>query len=128
MSFEIALRSRLTGTAASTRVYWGIRPQATALPAILLSTVSGMRDQHYEGVISAQGNRVQIDCLASSKAAAVSLRDAVMAIIKQPAIVGDDEFQAGFVNIFRDLVEDTASGVVHTEMIDATIWHNEYVS
>jgi hypothetical protein len=81
-----------------------------------------------EGVITAQGNRIQFDCLASTKAVAVNLRNAVLAEIESTAIVGDTEFQAGFVNLYRDTAEDTAAGVVHDEMIDATIWFNEYVS
>jgi hypothetical protein len=133
MSFEIDLRSRLVadGTVAGivgTRIYWEIRPQGSALPAIVLGTTFGARAQHMEGVITVQGNRIQFDCLASSKAVAVNLRNAVMAEIESAAIVGDTEFQAGFVNLYRDTAEDTAAGVVHDEMIDATIWFNEYVS
>lgn len=133
MSFETDLRTRLLvdGTIAGlvgTRIYWKIRPQNSALPAIVLGTAFGARDQHYEGPIDGQGNRIQLDCLASTKAAAVALRDAVIAEVETPATSGDTEFQGGFVNLYRDAADDTAAGVVHTEMIDATIWFSEYVS
>jgi hypothetical protein len=129
MSFETDLRSKLTADAgvaaiASTRVYWKVRPQGSALPAVVLSTVSGARDQSHEGAILTQGNRIQFDCIASTKAAAVNLRNAVMAEIEDPGTTGTTEFQGGFVNLYRDLAEDTPAGVVHTEMVDATIWFN----
>lgn len=133
MTVEIDLRARLLadGTIAGivgTRIYWKLRPQGSALPAIVLGTVNGARDQHFEGAIDAQGNRIQFDCLASTKSVAVNLRNAVIAEVELPATVGDTEFQGGFVNLYRDTAEDTASGVVHTEMVDATLWFNEYVS
>lgn len=133
MSFETDLRTRLLADPTiaglvGTRIYWKIRPQNSALPAIVLGTVYGARVQSHDGPIDTQGNRIQIDCLATTKAAAINLRNAVIAEIELPGITGDTEFQGGFVNLYRDDAQDTASGVVHTEMIDATLWFAEYVS
>lgn len=133
MSFETDLRTRLLsdGTIAGivgTRIYWKIRPQKSDLPAIVLGTAYGARDQSFDGPIDGQGNRIQFDCMAATKSAAVDLRDAVMAEIEVAGSAGDTEFQAGFVNLYRDTAEDTSAGVVHNEMIDATIWFNELVS
>jgi hypothetical protein len=139
MSFEIDLRARLLDDATvaaivGTRVYWKIRPQNSALPCIVIGTVSGARDQHMDGPMGTQGNRMQFDCLAKQangvggKDNALALRNAVMAVIESGGIEGDTEFQGGLVNLYRDDAADTASGVVHTEMIDATIWFNEFVS
>ena len=139
MSFETDLRTRLIDDATiaslvSTRVYWKVRPQNSALPCIVLGTVFGARDQHMEGPIGTQGNRMQFDCLAKQangvggKENALALRNAVMAVIESSGIEGDTEFQGGFVNLYRDEATDTASGLVHAEMIDATIWFNEFVS
>lgn len=129
MSFEIDLRSRLVNDAAvaalvGTRVYWKIRPQDSALPAIVLGTAYGARDQHFQGPMGTQGNRIQLDCLASLKGQAVDLRNAVMAVVESAGSAGGTSFQGGFVNLYRDGAEDTASGVVHNEMVDATIWFN----
>jgi hypothetical protein len=133
MSFEADLRTRLLadGTIAGlvgTRIYWKIRPQNSALPAIVLGTAYGARDQHFEGPIDAQGNRIQFDCLASTAIGAIALRDAVMAEIESPGSAGDTEFQGGFVNLYRDTAEDMTTSVVHNQMIDATIWFNELIS
>lgn len=139
MSFETDLRARLIDDATitsivGTRVYWKVRPQNSALPCIVLGTVFGARDQHMEGPIGTQGNRMQFDCLAKQangvggKDSAIALRDAVMAVIESGGVEGDTEFQGGFVNLYRDEVTDTASGIVYTETIDATIWFNEFVS
>jgi hypothetical protein len=129
MSFEADLRARLLADAAiaglvGTRIYWKIRAQGSALPAIVLGTIYGPRDQHFEGPIGTQGNRIQFDCLAPTAIAAINLRNAVLAEIEGPGTAGATTFQGGFVNLYRDTVEDTASGVVHTQLVDATIWFN----
>lgn len=129
MSFETDLRTRLLAdatiaAAVGTRIYWKMRPQGSALPAIVLGTIYGARDQHFEGPIGTQGNRIQFDCLASTALAALNLRDAVVAEIEGGGAAGATTFQGGFVNLYRDAAEDTASGVVHTQMVDATIWFN----
>jgi hypothetical protein len=136
MSFETDLTARLRADATvagivGTRIYWKIRPQNSGLPAIILGTVYGARDQHFEGPMGTQGNRIQIDCMTdgnSAKIAAIALRNAVLTVIESPGTEGDTEFQGGLVNLYRDAVADTASGVVHTETIDATIWFNELIS
>ena len=129
MSFEIDLRARLANDPTvsglvGTRIYWKIRPQGTDLPAIILSMVSGQRDQVMSGPMGTQGNRVQFDCMTSSKSAAIALRNSVLALIEAKASHGATTFQGGFVSLYRDTAEDTVDGVVHNEMIDATIWFN----
>lgn len=129
MTFETDLLRRLlddTAVAAlvGTRVYWGLRPANTGLPCIVLNLVFGARAQAMAGPMGTQGNRVQFDCLAMSKSAAVQLRDAVFPLIETGAIVGTTKFQGGFVELYRPLTEDTPEGVVRTEQIDAKIWFN----
>ncbi|HEY8604724.1 tail completion protein gp17 [Tsuneonella suprasediminis] len=129
MSFEADLRSRLVNDAAVSgmvdqRVYWKIRPQNSVLPAIILNITAGQRAQVMGGVMGTQGNRVQFDCMASSKEAAIALRDAAFNLIEMPGFSGDTTFQGGFVNLYRDAAADVIGGVVHTEMIDVTIWYN----
>lgn len=131
MSFGADLRTKLTSALSGTvgtRVYWKYRPQNGALPAIVLHEVSGQYDQHMDGPMGTQGNRIQADCMASTKVAAWALRDAVRDVLIAASVTGDTEFQGGIINLTRDLFDDTAEGVVHTEQIDATIWFNEYVS
>ena len=133
MSFEEDLTARLEADATiagivGARIYWKIRPQRTDMPAIVIGTAFGARDQHMDGPMGTQGNRMQFDCMAdgnSAKITAIALRNAVLAVIESAEVVGDTEFQGGLVNLYRDMVDDTTSDVVHTEMIDATIWFNE---
>lgn len=129
MSFEVDLRARLVNDATiagmvGTRIYWKIRPQNTDLPAIVLGTVSGRREQVMDGPMGTQGTRVQIDCMATSKGAAIALRNAVFALVEGRGTQGATTFQGGFVNLYRDTVDDTVDGVIHTEMVDATVWFN----
>lgn len=129
MSFEIDLRTRLIEDPAvtgivGTRVYWEIRPQGSVLPAIVLHTIRGSRAQSLGGPMATQGDQVQFDCMAASKAVAVSLRKAVIAVAEAPSITDDTEFQGGNVDLYRGIVEDTTDGVVRTEQVRATIWFN----
>jgi hypothetical protein len=130
MSFGADLRTKLLAVSAvstkvgNSRVYWKYRPQNTALPAIVLHEVSGQMDQHFLGPIGTQGNRIQADCMAKTKVEAWALRDAVMAALIAPSTNGTTDFQAGFINLHRDLLDETPDGVVHTDQVDATIWFN----
>ena len=66
MDWQAALRARLVAAAPVTalvgsRIYWVDRPQASALPAITLQTISDDRPQHMKGFIGLNPARVQVD-------------------------------------------------------------------
>lgn len=129
MSFHADLRTRLTGNGTvaglvSTRIYWEIRPQNSALPAIVLTEVAGNRDQSFSGPMGTQVNRIQFDCMATTGEAARALRDAVLAVIESAGTGGTTNFQGGFVNLTRSTVDDTTTTPVRVAMIDASIWFN----
>lgn len=129
MSFETDLRTRLVndatvGALVSTRIYWELRPQGSALPAIVLTGVSGDRRQHMAGPMATQGNRMQFDCMAISKAQAIDLRAAVIDLVESTGTAGSTEFQGGFVNLLPARTDDTPDGVIRTERFDANIWFN----
>lgn len=123
---ETALRARIMTAvpAVGTRVYWGIRPQGSALPAIVLTTVSDNRSQHMKGFDTYQAKRVQVDCYATTYDQAVTLREAVIAGVVPAALQGVTRFLRAFVNNTMGRGEDTTSGYVHRQMLDLTIWHN----
>ena len=123
---ETDLRTRIMAAAPAvgTRVYWGIRPQGSALPAIVLTTVSDNRSQHMKGFDTFQAKRVQVDCYATTYSQATDLREAVIAGIVPAAEQGVTRFLRGFVNNSMSRGEDTTSGYVHRQMIDLTIWHD----
>ena len=123
---EADLRTRVMAAvpAVGTRVYWGIRPQNSALPAIVLTTVSDQRSQHMKGFDAFQAKRVQVDCYATTYAQATDLREAVIAGVVPAATQGVTRFLRGFVNNSMSRGEDTTNGYVHRQMIDLTIWHD----
>lgn len=123
MSFETDLRAKLKA-GLTEGVYWKTRPQGSALPAVVLEMVFGSRDQNFGGVISAQGPRIQVRCIAGTKKEAAELRDKVMPLLEAPGTQGATYFQSGFVNFYRDGVENTPTGEIYSEIIDANIWFN----
>lgn len=108
----------------ATRIYPKYRPQNSTLPAVVLHTVTGNLDQSYQGPMGTQARQFQVDCMATTKVQAEVLRDKVLAALIKRETVGGAVFQGGFINVFRDDFEDTASGPVHTEQVRATLWFN----
>lgn len=126
---EIALRARLLADAgvsalAGTRVDWGVRPQGTTAPCIVLTTVSDTRSQHMAGFDGYRTTRVQLDCYALKKADAVALREAVIAALIGEAVQSGVTFLRAFVNTVVDRGEHTETGFIHREQIDLNLWHN----
>lgn len=128
MSMETALRSRLkdnAGVAAITgQIHWSVRPQGSALPAIVLTGVADDRAQHFNGLAGYRSTRIQVDCYAASKAQAVALREAAIAALLPGETKSGVTFLRSFVNTVLDRGDQTETGFVHREMIDLTCWHN----
>lgn len=83
---EIALRALLASSAAiaslipdlNRQITWGILPQGTPLPAIVLNVISGQDDSiHQQGTGGLWRFRVQIDCYGDTYLPAVTLANAV---------------------------------------------------
>lgn len=129
MSWETALRARLLNDAAvagivGTRINWTLRPQTEAYPSIVLTTVSDVRDQHFEAFQGFRASRVQFDCYCLTRAAVAPLREAVIAAIEDAGTFSGVRFgQVAQVTV-RDLSADTDTGFVHRDSIDAQIWHD----
>lgn len=123
---ENALRTRTIAAVPSVsgRVYWGVRPQGSALPAIVLTTVSDARTQHMAGFDTFQQKRVQVDCYAASYSQAIEMREAVIAGLVPEGTLGGTRFLRGSVNNTMSRGEDTTTGYVHRQMVDLTIWHD----
>lgn len=120
---QAALRSRLTGGAAGTRVYWGIVPQSAALPYIRLQTISDPRPEHLLSYDSARVTRVQVDCFAATYAAARSMAEAVIAATATPGTTNGVHFGRIKAEGPRDLGEDTAQGYIHRASMDLLVEH-----
>ncbi len=87
---EAALRTLLLANAALTaliggdapRITWNKRPQAKALPAIVLNGPwSSGREYHLGGRDSQGRFWVQMDCWAATMADAIAVREALLAVL-----------------------------------------------
>ena len=122
MTFETSLRAQVK--TAATNVYWTVRPQASPLPAVVLTVVADNREQDLEGFTTTRFTRVQFDILASERPQVATLREAVIAAIAGPFLRDGIQFQRA---MFEDVVDrgtDTDTGFVHRDQFDATIRHN----
>lgn len=120
MDMQGALRARITGaaTSAGTRVYWVDRPQAAALPAVTLQTISDPRPQHLKGFNETRETRVQIDCWADTYAAAKSLMEAVIAAVVPLNTANGIRFDRAMVDNVQDLGERTETKFIHRQSAD----------
>lgn len=134
MSMREALRRRLVESPAvaaivADRVFWDERPQASALPAIVLQVVSDPRPQTMKGFQAARATRVQADCMAQTgpagggPAIVAALVEAVIAAVAPAAQVGGTAFSRSFVDAARDLPERTEHGIVNRTSLDLIVWH-----
>lgn len=130
MSMETALRSRLLNDATvagitGTRVDWTERPQMTALPAVTLQVISDPRPQTFSGFTGFRETRVQIDCWGLTRGAVVALREAVIAAVAPAGTFYSVNFGRSFFPTGGiDRGENTETGFVHRDSIDALVWHN----
>lgn len=125
---QAGIRTRLledatVSAAVGTRVTWVDRPQASALPAIVLQTVSDPRPAHLKDYDGARMTRVQMDVFATRYATALSIARAAIAALKAPANVSGKMFGGTFVDGQRDLAEDVGGTLVHRQSVDLMVWH-----
>lgn len=126
MDWERAVALRLLAAPAVTAIVgdlveWNRR--SGLYPAIVLETISDPRPQTMDGFDSIRPSRVQANCYAPTKAAASTLREAVIA-----ALIGSGEFsgvwfdRAEIENI-RPAGGETVDGYIDGESIDFIFWH-----
>jgi hypothetical protein len=127
---EEAIRARLLATAGvtalvSSRVYCGARPQAGALPDIIINRISGApvyTDDGESGIASA---RLQIDCWGQTYGSAKNVARAVIASLSAFfGTVGSTTFQYVLLDAERDFREggsDAAEYPFRTN-VDFIVW------
>lgn len=81
------------------RITWAVRPQAEALPAVVLHRITAGRHYTHEGRNGLEGPLIQIDCWGSNHGAAKRLARAVIAALDT---LTTSPFQAAFVEGERD--------------------------
>lgn len=105
-----ALWALLTGTTAITalcgdRIFWGVAPQGTARPYLVLSIVGGADQPHLTGTDGLWKYRVQIDALADHRPQAAALAAAVVAQLNG---YQSTNLRGIFVDATREEFEDAA--------------------
>lgn len=111
----------------SDRITWGSRPQASALPAVVLHRIDGLRSYSADGPSGLVSSRVQVDCWGASYGSAKGLGRAVIARLSgYVGTTGGVQFQAAFAIDERDGYERGDSGAdIYRSSIDFDIWHAE---
>lgn len=117
------------------RIDWATRPQASALPALVLHKISGAPEYSDEGEVGLLSARIQIDCWAtnvpplSGYAIAKNVTREVMARLSGggAAFTQDNfEFQASFNEDEQDSFERGAGGEdLYRTRLDFIIWYKE---
>jgi len=96
----------LSSAGVGNRVYPGTRPQASALPAIVLNTISSTPSYSDDGEDGIREDRVQIDCWGSTYASAKSVARAVTtALSAYRGTVDDVTFQYITLDLQHDFRE-----------------------
>lgn len=106
-----ALFALLTGSTAITarvgsRVHWGMAPQGTALPALVLNIISGADTPHLTGTDGFWRYRVQIDCYGADRPSARLLSRDVINLLNGHT---GGWFNAVFLDTVREDFEDAAA-------------------
>jgi hypothetical protein len=122
-----ALRARLLAASPVTtlvgqRVYWVDRPQAAALPAIVLQVISDPRPQHLKGFDDLRETRVQLDVFGTSYASVLAITEAALAALVPENTGNGIIFNRALVDGARDLGERTETQFIHRRSTDLLIW------
>ncbi len=117
------------------RVSWATRPRRAALPSIVMTQISGVRDYHMVAPSRLVTSRVQVDCWALSNAEAEQLAVAVngaMSGLRMTLTVRPNsapvQIQGAFLESQIDLSEDGSTPpdeMLHRISMDFMVWHDE---
>lgn len=129
MSWEAALVARLlaapaVAALAGDRIEWDELAPDSPLPAITLQKITDQRPQNHDGFDPFWPTRVQLICLATTKAAAIALREAAIAVLVPDAEQGGTIFLRSFIDGGGSDAERTTTGRICRERTDLIIWHN----
>ena len=128
---EEAITDLLLGASGLTalvgqRITWATRPQAHALPAVVLHKIDGAPVYSDEGESGLFSARIQIDAWATTYAAARAVSREIMAVLSG---YGPDspatgiEFQGVFAEAEQDSFEEATGGVrLYRVRGDFIIW------
>jgi hypothetical protein len=116
----------LVGTSPA-RIHWDRRPQASALPSITLSNISGAPLYSDEGSAGIVTRRVQIDCWADDSTEAKTLAYAVTVALRE---VEMSSAQFSFSGVFPENTidfseQEQGETPIFRRMLEYVFWFNE---
>ncbi|WP_420141761.1 tail completion protein gp17 [Sphingomonas sp.] len=127
---EQDLRTRLKAGQALTdrvgdRIDWGLRPAATALPAVTLTVVSAPVQYTYLGRQRLRWARIQIDVWAATYKDAATVAALLPPLIEPKETVGATDFKGAFVSMEIDADPEEAAGgtLIHRRIVEFIVWH-----
>jgi hypothetical protein len=131
MDIEEAIRDRLVADATlaarlpayldSKTVFWGERPQGSAMPAIVLNTVSRPVAEHMKGAQRLQFMRTQLDTYGDDPATAQQIADIAAAVMMPRAFGEHYYFRPSSILNRRDLQEPAATGTIFRTWLDLMV-------
>lgn len=128
MSISAATRDRLAGagtvaTIVGDRVYRDVRLQGDPLPAIVIYLASDRRPTVLGGDQALRRSRLQLDCLAESRAAADALAEMAIAAMTDPVDTDTVSFSRSFVANVRGLTSrEPSRPTVFSCSVDLLVW------
>lgn len=110
------------------RINWVRRPQASALPAVVLQTISNVPSYTFDGETNFSDARVQVDCFALTYASARAVAQAVSSSLSgYRGTVGATAFQGVFKVSDRDMQEpgEASEDRIYRVMLEFMVtWRN----
>lgn len=128
---EEALTTRLLATSGLTslvgnRIYWGIRPQGTTVPAVVLNKISATRLYPNDGPDGLVEARIQFDCWGATFTSVLNVARAIRNSFNGLSFTdGGVTFQAFFIDSERQSVEEGTPERLHRFSMDFLVWHTE---
>jgi hypothetical protein len=129
---EEALRTYLlaqsgVSSLVSTRAHWNMRPQGSALPALVLAVIDRSPAYAMDGNSALAETRVQVDCYGTTYAQAKTLARAVRVPLDGKRFTQSSIRFEAFRLDERDLSEagTTEGERIHRISLDFQIWHQE---
>ena len=110
-----------TNALVGTHVHWVFRPQAEALPGVVMTGVFEERPQHMDAFEDMRTARIQGSAFASTYAQARGIAEAMITDLVPAVQVSDVLFWNADVEGPRDLGEQTEEGFVHQAVVDFII-------
>lgn len=108
------------------RIFWGVAPQGSEMPRLVLTIISGADTPHLSGTDGLWRYRVQIDCYGKDRPMARALSRDVMALLNGYAAAGETGIRGCFIDGSREDFEEAAGRPSRISHDFNIFWRAEY--